>query len=76
MQTGRGGRLLKLPISIATVERTFSTLRLLKTYLRNRTSEARLTGLALMYIYNNHKIDIDQIIDRFASMKNRRLLFV
>ena len=37
-----------IPVSTATPERTFSALRLLKTYLRNRSSESRLNGLALM----------------------------
>ena len=37
-----------LPVSTATVERSFSTLRRLKTYLRNSISEDRLNGLALM----------------------------
>ncbi|GBM23764.1 hypothetical protein AVEN_271126-1 [Araneus ventricosus] len=35
-----------LPVSVATVERSFSSLRRLKTYLRNTTSERRLNGLA------------------------------
>ena len=34
-----------LPISVATTERSFSTLRLLKSYLRNKTVEERLDGL-------------------------------
>jgi hypothetical protein len=63
-----------LPISTATVERSFSSLRLLKTYLRNRTTEGRLNSLAMMYIYDTEPIDVDRVIERFASMKNRRLL--
>ena len=65
-----------LPISTATVERSFSSLRLLKTYLRNRTCEARLNGLAMMYIYNTEPVDVDRVIERFASSKNRRLLLI
>ncbi|XP_026819497.1 52 kDa repressor of the inhibitor of the protein kinase-like [Rhopalosiphum maidis] len=41
--------LITLPISIATAERSFSSLRLLKTWLRSRMSEERLTGLALKF---------------------------
>ena len=63
-----------LPISTATVERSFSSLRLLKTYLGNRTTEGRLNYLAMMYIYDTEPIDVDRVIERFASMKNRRLL--
>ena len=65
-----------LPVSTATVERSFSSLRLLKTYLRNRTSEERLNGLAMMYIYGDEQIDIERIIERFASAKTRRLLLL
>ena len=65
-----------LPVSTATVERSFSTLGLLKTYLRNSTSEDRLNGLALLSIYSEMKIDIDSVLNRFGSSKNRRLLLV
>jgi hypothetical protein len=63
-----------LPISTATVERSFSSLRLLKTYLRNRTTEGRLNSLAMINIYDTEPVDADRVIERFANMKNRRLL--
>ena len=53
---------------------SYSLLRLLKTYLRNRITEGRLNYLAMMYIYDTEPIDVDRVIERFASMKNRRLL--
>ena len=62
-----------LPISTATPERTFSALRLMKAYLRNRTEEDSLNGLAHMYI-NNETVDIADVIRRFKSMKQRRLV--
>ncbi|KAJ8049810.1 52 kDa repressor of the inhibitor of the protein kinase [Holothuria leucospilota] len=65
-----------LPVSTATVERSFSSLRLLKTYLRNRSCETRLNGLAMMYVHPNEKIDIERVIERFASDGNRRLLLL
>jgi len=40
--------LTTLAVSIATAERTFSTLRLLKTWTRSRMSQDRLTGLDLI----------------------------
>ncbi|KAJ8959574.1 hypothetical protein NQ314_006223 [Rhamnusium bicolor] len=40
-------------ISVATAERSFSTLRLLKTYLRSNMREDRLNGLALLHIHRN-----------------------
>jgi hypothetical protein len=61
-----------------TVERSFSTLRKLKTWLRSRMIEDRLSALCLINIC--HKVDIpdqiDHIIDIFANFKNRRLGFV
>ena len=65
-----------LPVSTATVERSFSTLRRLKTYLRNSISEDRLNGLALMSVYSEMTIDIDSVINRFASSKSRKLLLL
>ncbi|KAJ4428650.1 hypothetical protein ANN_25643 [Periplaneta americana] len=40
-----------LPATTATPERSFSTLRYLKTYLRSTMGADRLNGLALMYIH-------------------------
>ena len=51
-----------LPISTATVERSFSTLRLVKSYLRNRTTEERMNGLTLMYVYANEQLDVNKVI--------------
>ncbi|GBM30299.1 repressor of the inhibitor of the protein kinase [Araneus ventricosus] len=64
--------LLKLlavvPVSVATVERSFSSLRRLKTYLRNTTSESRLNGLALLSIHRDIKIRDEEVLDKFASV--------
>ncbi|XP_011869841.1 PREDICTED: 52 kDa repressor of the inhibitor of the protein kinase-like, partial [Vollenhovia emeryi] len=46
-----------LPVSTSTPERTFSSLKRLKTYLRNSMGQERLTGLALMSIHR--RIDIN-----------------
>lgn len=63
-----------LPVSTASVERSFSTLKRLKNYLRSTTSESRLVGLALLSIYREIVIPDDDIINRFAnSGKTRRL---
>lgn len=64
-----------LPVSVATVERTFSSLRRLKTYLRNSTSESRLNGLALLSIHRDIIVSDDEVLDKFASVP-RNLDFV
>lgn len=62
-----------LPVSTALVERSFSFLKRIKTYIRNSTSETRINGLALMNIHRDIQIDTDTILDMFASKKERRL---
>ncbi|XP_025410434.1 52 kDa repressor of the inhibitor of the protein kinase-like [Sipha flava] len=64
-----------LPVTTASVERSFSTLKLIKTYLRNSTSENRLNGLALLNVHRNIDIDIESLIDVFANRKERRINF-
>jgi hypothetical protein len=68
--------LLTLPVSVATAERSFSTLRRLKNWLRSRMCEDRLTGLALMTIHREIVMDIDNIIDRYARSRKRLMEFV
>jgi hypothetical protein len=64
-----------LPVTNATAERSFSSLRRLKTYLRSTMTENRLLGLALMHIHRNIPIDIENVITRFAKSGNKRLEF-
>ena len=68
--------LLALPVSTATAERSFSTLKRLKTYLRNSTGQKRLTGLALLSIYRNTKVDIQEVVEEFVKLRPRRENFV
>lgn len=68
--------LLTLPISTATAERSFSTLKRLKTWMRSRMTEDRLTGLALLYVHRDININIENVINRFGSLRNRKLEFI
>jgi len=61
-----------LPVTTATGERSFSALKLIKTYLRTSMREDRLIALALLYINKDIKLDYSQVIDQFAK-ENRRL---
>lgn len=45
--------LITIPVTTATAERSFSTLRRVQNYLRNRMEEERLSALALMSAYKN-----------------------
>ena len=59
--------LLTLPVTTCTSERSFSTLRRLKTYLRNTTGTTRMNGLALLNIYRNYMPCPDEVINRLSE---------
>jgi hypothetical protein len=58
-----------MPVTIASVERSFSKLKLLKNYLRSVMSQDRLNGLANLCIEKKlgDEIDIDSIVMDFGS---------
>lgn len=68
--------LCTLPVTTASSERSFSALKRLKTWLRTTMTQERLTGLALLHVHRQIPISVDNVINRFANMKNRRLEFV
>ena len=70
--------MLRVPVTVASAERSFSKLKLLKTYLRSSMSQERLNGLAMLCIEKDtlDGIDLDAIIDDFASKNARRSCFV
>lgn len=63
-----------LPVSVATVERSFSTLKRLKTYLRNTTSETRLNRLALLSIHRDIYVSHDEALNKFTSVRKILIL--
>ncbi|XP_050337620.1 52 kDa repressor of the inhibitor of the protein kinase-like [Bactrocera neohumeralis] len=60
-----------IPISVASSERSFSSLRRLKTYLRNKTGEARLNGMALLNIHRDIDVMEEEILNVMAQNKRR-----
>ncbi|KAF3849575.1 hypothetical protein F7725_019294, partial [Dissostichus mawsoni] len=50
---------LCMPISVASSERSFSTLRRLKTWLRSNMTQKRLTHLTLMHVHSNILDNVD-----------------
>ena len=42
--------LLTIPVTVATAERSFSKLKLIKSYIRSTMSQERLNGLAILSI--------------------------
>lgn len=61
-----------LPITTATTERSFSTLKYLKSYLRSITGQDRLNGLALLYIYSYLHINTEDVLN-ILSKKSRKI---
>ena len=69
--------LCTVPVTVASAERSFAKLKLLKNYLRSVMPQERLNGLAILCIEKKmlDEINIDTIIDDFASAKVRRNCF-
>ncbi|CAI6353633.1 unnamed protein product [Macrosiphum euphorbiae] len=64
-----------LPISTASNKRTFSSLKRIKTYLRNTISEKRLNGLAMLNIHREVEITVDEVIEELKKKSRRLVLF-
>ena len=67
--------LLSIGCSIASCERSFNKLKLIKTYMRSTLSQEKLSGLAILSIerkiFNN--INIEEIVEEFTIRKNRKI---
>jgi len=72
-------RVLVIPVTSATAERSFSAVRRIKTYLRSTMASKRLHNSAILSIETELSGQLIQdstsVIDEFATSKNRRLSF-
>uniref|UniRef100_A0A2S2NTI1 Zinc finger MYM-type protein 1 n=1 Tax=Schizaphis graminum TaxID=13262 RepID=A0A2S2NTI1_SCHGA len=68
--------LITLPVSVATGERSFSKLKLIKTYLRSTMKNERLCGLAMISIEHEvgQELTEKKLVDDFAKLKARKHL--
>ena len=68
---------LTLPVTVASAERSFSKLKIIKNYLRNTIGKERLSDLAIVSIEAKEagKMEMKNIITDFANMKSRRKVF-
>ena len=66
--------LLTIPITVASGERSFSKLKLIKNYLRSSMSQDRLNSLALLSIEKDtaHSLSYFELVHDFAFMKARK----
>jgi hAT family dimerisation domain. len=66
-----------IPVTVGSGERSFSKLKLIKTYLRSTISQSRLTNLETLSIENEiaENIDFDNLIKEFADRKGKKVTF-
>ena len=69
--------ILVLPASNAISERSFSGLKLVKTYLRNSMGQERLNHLLFLHLYKKEvdSLSIDSIVREFVEAKDGRKNF-
>uniref|UniRef100_A0A671TYV4 TTF-type domain-containing protein n=1 Tax=Sparus aurata TaxID=8175 RepID=A0A671TYV4_SPAAU len=68
-----------IPVSSASCERSFSTLKRVKTCLRSTISDERLSNLGVLSIESKRAkaLNMEDFVDRFAKQhKNRRILLL
>ena len=68
---------LTLPVSTATTERAFSSMNIIKNYLRNKMEDEFLDDLMVLYIEKEfaNSIDNDSVIEEFEQSGPRRVRF-
>lgn len=68
--------LLTIPVTVASAERSFSKLKLLKSYLRCTMTQERLNSLAMIALENRllEKINYEHIIEDFISKNTKRMM--
>lgn len=64
---------LTMPVTVASGERSFSKLRLIKNYLRSTMSQERLSNLSIISIESQcvDELNISDIVDQFAVKRSR-----
>lgn len=64
---------LTIPVTVTPAKKYFSKFKLLKNYLRNSTSQERLSNIAILNVERSctKELNIDKIINTFANSKAR-----
>ncbi|CAF3127814.1 unnamed protein product [Rotaria sp. Silwood2] len=67
--------LITLPVSVASNERSFSKMKIIKNYLRNALKNEKFVHLMLCAVENDLlcTANLDKMADEWAQMKNRRI---
>ena len=65
-----------VPVTTCSCERSISVLPRLKTYLRSTMKNDRLNGLALLNIHREIELNVEEIIDKFAMRRPRKMTLI
>ena len=66
--------LLTYPVSACAAERSFWSMKRLKTPLRNTMTDDRLSSLPILHIHKEKEINVaENVLDQFAQHNERRL---
>ena len=68
--------MLTVPVTVASGERSFSKLKLIKTYLRSTMNQERLTNLAILSIERDvaRTMDYSSLLEIFSGAKKHEKL--
>lgn len=68
---------LTLPVTVATGERSFSKLKIIKNYLRSSMTQDRLSALAMLSIEHEvcATLNTKDIVKKFSEMRARKICF-
>ena len=69
--------LLTIPVTVAFAKRSFSKLKLIKSYLRSTILQERLSGLVILSIEKEMLVELEckKLISNFPSQKARKINF-
>ena len=68
--------LLTIPVTTVTAERSFSSMKRIKTFLPAIMTDTRLSSLALVHIHRDFRVDINSVIDSFNEKKKRKIKLI
>ena len=67
---------LVIPVTSAGVELANSTLKFIKTERRSTMTQSRLNALVLLHCHKSIPLDLDAVLNRFASAHPRRTMLL